>query len=180
MKNEPVLGTSTSVKTNGERDVFITSEQLVCALLGSDHVVLQGFGNPQQEVPFWMPVASVFSPEPDAPDLASKKVSHTMRRLLLLSALVAMVCLSSLAFLGGRMTAPFDTSKSPAPAGSAVAWTVKSVNDTGILVGVGNASLTIPIGAMLPSGEILRGVNARHQNYYTDTQVTAVKSKSND
>ncbi len=76
--------------------------------------------------------------------------------------------LATVAFLFGMLHSADSSDQ-------ALSWRAKAVTNSGVLIGMGNSDLTIPIGAMLPNGEVLRSVNVSQQSFSTESSETMVK-----
>lgn len=164
------------VSQTSEPGAAITPDQIISALIGADSVVLKGF-NPVQTkpLPFWVPTISQFDVAMSAP--AARKASLLTHRLSVLAVLIMLACVGLLTYWGQQMYGlAAATSKAQAQS-KAASWAVKSVNDGGVQIQMGSILLPVPLGAMLPNGEILRGVDVQLQSYSTDTQTTVVKKQ---
>lgn len=151
-------------------DFVITPDQVVGMLLKSDHVMLQGFGGVSQKLPFWIPVAVT----PDVKEIEKSVQQKRQWMTRLHWALVSIMAAAALLLV--IVTALLQPSSK-----TQGAWSVQVVQPQGVLVSVGlpgqssAVKLTIPVGAMLPNGDILRSVDSTLQSYSTDTQITVVK-----
>lgn len=148
----------------------IAPDQIVSALIRADSVLLKGFASTPASS-FLMPVVRSMDPAQSAP--AARKASLITSRLGFAGIAVVVLCCSALAFWAGRLS---DAPPGQASAAAAPTWMARAVKDSGVSLVMGSATLVIPVGAMLPSGEILRGINVSQQSYFTDTQVTVVKN----
>lgn len=151
-----------------QHHVLITPDHLVAMLVGSDSVRLKGFGGVPAELPIWIPSVASFDPAGSAN--ATEAVDRRLARFSRPALVVCAVLLSFMAFMVGRIPAI-----GLADGGAQAQWTAKSVTSSEVIVKIGAETISIPVGAMLPSGELLRSVDVQRQTYATDTQITAVK-----
>lgn len=156
----------THLKSQNE---VITPDQVVALLLGSETVTLTGFGGVPTRAPFWVPVVARHD---------TTQVSQAYRRSMKVvrwvsgSALaIAVVVAGSLLFWAGGQSASGEGTRAGAP----VAWTAKAVVNGGVVVNLGTQDVTVPLGSILPNGEMLRDLDVRLQTFSTDSQITAVK-----
>ena len=150
-------------------DGLITPDQVVSMLVGADSIRVSGFGGAPVECPFWMPMAGTYSS-----DLASQAVNRalaTKRRYMALVLCAAVILVTVTAFFLGRA---YDLAgQSPASSSS---WITQAVTNDGVIILVmGVQPITVPVGAVLPNGEILKSVNIRSQTFSTDHHETAIK-----
>ena len=148
-------------------DTVIAPDQLVSLLIGADYVELRGFGGPPADLPFWVPAVQNFSP--DESDGASRKAFRFFQMLWWPSLLVGVAAICIVAFWAGSLGSPARGG------GKSNAWAAKSVGANTVVMTAGSVTVVVPVGGVLPSGEILRGVDELRQNFSTDTQTTAVK-----
>lgn len=154
----------------GEDVAFITPDELVGMILGFDNITLKGFERKQARLPFWMPVVQGYSHEELGEAVTQARKPF---RVLLIPALFAILAtIATMAYWVGtieRMTEPAFALIG--------AWTVKSVSTEGVLLNIEGVNVAVPVGGLLPNGEILKHVDTVRQTYATDSQTTAVKKQ---
>jgi hypothetical protein len=96
------------------------------------------------------------------------------KRLFIPSLALAAIMLVGLAFWAG--TVERLDGMQPGLMGS---WSTKSVERHGITLSVGGALVAVPLGGLLPNGEVLRTVDSARQTFSTDSQTVAVKQLAN-
>jgi hypothetical protein len=150
--------------------VIITPDELVGMILGYESITLKGFEREQTPLPFWMPSVQTYSHE--AMNEAVAKARKPFKTLFLPALLVILLTISIVAYWVGTIE------KMTEPASAMIgAWTAKSVSTDGILLNVEGVGVGVPVGGLLPNGEILRHVDTVRQTYATDSQTTAIKKQ---
>ena len=147
----------------------ITPDEVVSILLGSKSIKLSGFGGQPLDCPFWLPNIETYSPE--LAQEAVRKAGKTSRIFILAGIMFITACLGGLLFWLGS----FYSVGASARDSAVILWSPKGVTREGVILMLGSAQVTVPLGAMLPNGEVLRSVNAAMQTYATDNNETAVK-----
>lgn len=148
--------------------LFIAPDQLISALIGADAIELQGFGGIPARLPFWVPVISEL--KPSSTPAAAARARSAASKIAIISSIAGALALAFLAFWAGRAfsdASPLAQSQS--------GWHVKAVEQASVLVQVGVTQARVPVGSILPNGEILRSVDPDRRSFATDTLVTAVK-----
>lgn len=162
---------NSSLKAANPAAFVIAPDQVVAMLIGAEHVTLQGFGGVSQKLPFWVPTVSHFGDVNTEAEICRKRLLVTRLQWGLLGVLC--FALSSLAFVAWV---------SRAPTSSHGAWSIQVVRANGVSVRVGTANtaasvvLSVPVGSMLPNGEMLISVDPVRQSYTTNTHITTVKN----
>lgn len=156
-----------SIKNGPPAPFTIAPDQVIGMLIQADHIKLEGFGGVAQKLPFWVPVATGFElPKVEVDIQRNRRRVEVIQWGVLLVVVVLFIALVLVLSVGG-------------PSGSSITWRVKSVQARGIAVMLGEGEQKvqsfIPVGSMLPSGELLRSVDTGLQSYTTDTQIIVVK-----
>lgn len=148
----------------------IAPDQVVAMLIKADHVNLRGFGGVSQKLPFWLPTTSAFESQVMETDIRTRNrfLSNLQWAFLAILGLTALLLVAI-------------TWVSQPNSRAQGIWMVELVSTDSVRVRVGAsgkfsaATLTVPINAMLPNGEMLRSVDPALQSFSTDTQITVVK-----
>ncbi|WP_371436234.1 hypothetical protein [Polaromonas sp.] len=146
----------------------IAPDQVVSLLIGSNTITLDGFGGIPLDSPFWVP--NINSYDPEQAGRARKQVMKVIRWISGSAIAATVLGLCILMYWAGTMAKPSEVVAAPT-----IAWSAKAVTGDGVIVTVGAGDLTVPVGAILPNGEILRDLDIRRQTYSTDSHITAVK-----
>jgi hypothetical protein len=148
----------------------ITPDELVSMILGHETITLKGFERKPANLPFWMPVVQGYST--DELNEAVDKARQPLRALLLPSLFAILAMIAIMAYWAGTI----EKISEPATAMMG-GWTAKGVSTEGVQLMIEGVGVDVPVGGLLPNGEILKNVDTVRQTYATDSQTTAIKKQ---
>lgn len=153
----------------------ITPDQVVAALMGRQDFVMDGFGDLDPEISAHIP--NVALPEMNGGLDSSRETIEFFERkqrirLLAINMAVAIAVAAIAAFL-----VLISTSKIIPNDSLNLEWKVVSVERDGVEVAIGGKRIAFPVGAPLPSGELLVSVEPAAQAFSTSNQVIQLRKK---
>lgn len=151
-----------------DADFSVTPDQIVSALIGAEFLMMKGFGGQSAQTLQILSLPTVRSFEPSEPIVAVQNLNRLRKWLVLCAALAILACSNFFTYLTS------SASKQSVVAELAP-WSLATVQEGGITIKMGTAMLSVPIGARLPNGEILRSIDAAHQGYATDSEMVTKK-----
>lgn len=175
------LETSDPKSLQQQHSRVFSPDQVVCAILGRESVVLNGFGGDlHQEL-------SLHIPNVPLPNMLETQVQAAIiaksskKRMLRLGVLAFSVVFLSivLGVLIGSMPGKFVMPGSTKPA-ALVHWHAVAVRASGVELLVARERILIAVGGVLPSGEILQTVDVANQSFTTPNQVINVKKPKHE
>lgn len=154
----------------------ISASTLVCMILKTDKIQIEGFDKPQ--VKCFAPGIRFVSIEHSGRSDISAEIawqSSKTRKILLVTAAIVSTAL----MLGAAMIALISTNVAPLDRGvlRPISWTPIRVTESGVLIRSGVNEVTIYPGNRLPNGEILLSSSKERSSYTTTNGTTTLNGK---
>lgn len=164
-------GPQNGLRPGGVRSGAVFSpHQVAQALLGTDKIVLEGFGNEAHDLPPDIPTVRSDQLDDFAAQAASVQAArrHSRRKLAFAAAVALSLALAAAFSLGQLLGATWRSTP------NALVWSVTAVQADGLLATVGEHKLHFPIGSVLPSGDTLQSVDPAKSTFTTDRQTVSL------
>lgn len=159
---------------SGHSGPVFTPDHVVSVLLGQQSIVLNGFGEIDEQLSAKLPNVPLYLlSDARHQEALIQEVNKTWRvKVWMLSALVLVLVLATGLGVGWMMKSSSELHS------EALVWRASRVQSDGVMIWMADREVLFPLGGMLPSGEELRQVDPARQTYTTNAQIVTLSPKS--